>query len=63
MNTPYDTGKVKIGINYKPPIYMECDRDMLYLQSCLLRKDSTSYKQFTCVALLVLLTFGWFLFK
>jgi hypothetical protein len=34
----YNTGKVKIGINYKPRPYVETDRDMLLLQSCLLSK-------------------------
>jgi hypothetical protein len=36
--TPYNTGKVKIGINYKPRPYIETDRDMLKLQSALLYK-------------------------
>jgi len=38
MNIPYDTGKVKIGINYKPKPYVETDNDMLFLQKCLLKK-------------------------
>jgi len=40
MNVPYDTGKVKIGINYQPKPYVEIDRDMLLLQSCLLHKTN-----------------------
>jgi hypothetical protein len=36
--TPYNTGKVKIGINYRPRPYIETDRDMLKLQSALLYK-------------------------
>jgi len=36
--TPYDTGKVKIGINYQPKPYIEIDKDMLYLQEMLIRK-------------------------
>jgi hypothetical protein len=36
--TPYDTGKVKIGINYQPKQYVEVDKDMLYLQEMLIRK-------------------------
>jgi hypothetical protein len=38
MNIPYDTGKVKIGINYKPRPYIEEDKDMLLLQTALLYK-------------------------
>lgn len=38
MNVPYDTGKVKIGINYQPKPYIEYDKDMLKLQNCLLKK-------------------------
>ena len=40
MNIPYDTGKVKIGLNYQPRPYVENDKDMLYLQKCLLNKQS-----------------------
>ena len=36
--TPYNTGKVKIGINYKPRPYIETDPDMLKLRSALLSK-------------------------
>jgi hypothetical protein len=38
MNNYYNTGKVKIGVNYKPKPYVEKDKDMLYLQTCLLEK-------------------------
>jgi hypothetical protein len=40
MNVPHDTGKVKIGINYQPKPYIENDKDMLFLQECLLRKTN-----------------------
>jgi len=33
---PYDNGKVKIGIYYQPPKYVEYDSDMLRLQSFLI---------------------------
>jgi len=33
---PYDNGKVKIGIYYQPPKYIEEDSDMLRLQSYLI---------------------------
>jgi hypothetical protein len=36
MNTPYNTGKVKIGCNYQPPKYVETDSDMLTIQSYLI---------------------------
>ena len=40
MNIPYDTGKVKIGLNYQSRPYVENDKDMLYVQKCLLNKQS-----------------------
>ena len=40
MNVPYDTGKVKIGINYQPKPYVETDPDMLKLQECLLHNKN-----------------------
>lgn len=36
MNIPYDTGKVKIGLYYQKPRYVEEDTDMLRLQSYLI---------------------------
>lgn len=32
MRTPYDTGKVKIGLYYEPPRYVEQDSDMITIQ-------------------------------
>ena len=32
MRTPYDTGKVKIGLYYEPPKYIESDPDMIAIQ-------------------------------
>jgi hypothetical protein len=29
---PYDNGKIKMGIYYQPPKYVEQDRDMLEIQ-------------------------------
>ena len=34
--TPYDNGKVKMGIYYQKPKYVEEDRDMLNLQTYLI---------------------------
>ena len=36
MNTPYNTGKVNIGVYYEKPKYIEDDMDMLRLQSYLI---------------------------
>ena len=44
MNTPYNTGKVKIGCNYQKPRYVEEDMDMLRLQSYLIH-DPARLKQ------------------
>jgi hypothetical protein len=32
MRIPYDNGKVKIGIYYEPPKYVESDPDMIAIQ-------------------------------
>lgn len=45
MNTPYNTGKVKIGCNYQPPKYVEQDRDMLLIQSYLIYDPAIIRKQ------------------
>jgi putative ubiquitin-RnfH superfamily antitoxin RatB of RatAB toxin-antitoxin module len=34
--TPFDTGKVKMGINYQKPKYIEYDSDMLEIQKWLI---------------------------
>jgi putative ubiquitin-RnfH superfamily antitoxin RatB of RatAB toxin-antitoxin module len=34
--TPYDNGKVKMGIYYEPPLYVEYDSDMLEIQKWLI---------------------------
>ena len=44
MNVPYDNGKVKIGIYYQPPAYVEQDSDMIYLQGCLLGQNANARK-------------------
>lgn len=36
-NVPYDNGKIKMGINYQPPKYVEHDPDMLMIQSYLIQ--------------------------
>jgi hypothetical protein len=46
MNTPYNTGKVKIGSNYQPPKYVEQDSDMLRLQSYLIYDPARLKRQY-----------------
>jgi hypothetical protein len=46
MNTPYNTGKVKIGINYRRPLYVESDPDMLQLQSWLIEDPARLRRQY-----------------
>lgn len=41
MNTPYDTGKVKIGIYYQKPLKCEMSRDMELLQGALLNQQKS----------------------
>ena len=44
MNVPYDNGKVKMGIYYQKPAYVEEDSDMLLIQDSLIM--STKYLKF-----------------
>ncbi len=46
MNTPYNTGKVKIGCNYQRPKYVEQDSDMLRLQSYLIYDPARLKRQY-----------------
>jgi len=46
MSVPYNTGKVKIGINYRPKQYVETDPDMLNLQSWLICDPVRLRKQY-----------------
>lgn len=36
MRTPYNNGKIKMGIYHQSPRYVEQDGDMLTLQDCLI---------------------------
>lgn len=67
MNTPYNTGKVKIGSNYQPDRRPPIDSDMLLLQTALIG-DVVAIKRSRAanaiyIAVLVLLVFGMFLFN
>jgi hypothetical protein len=46
VNIPYDNGKVKIGIYYQKPKYIEEDSDMLRLQSYLIGDPRILKKQY-----------------
>ena len=46
MNIPYDTGKVKIGLYYQKPQYVEEDMDMLRLQSYLIYDPARLKRQY-----------------
>jgi hypothetical protein len=46
MNIPYDTGKVKIGVYYQKPQYVEEDLDMLRLQSYLIYDPARLKRQY-----------------
>jgi len=53
MNIPYDTGKVKIGVYYQKPRYVEEDLDMLRLQSYLIYDPARLKRQYWLNRLLV----------
>lgn len=46
MSVPYNTGKVKIGINYRKPQYVESDPDMLRLQAWLIGDPARLRRQY-----------------
>jgi len=65
--TPFDTGKVKMGINYQKPRYVEYDPDMLEIQKWMigdpvkLRRDywiNVAYMAAVGLALLVVILQG-----
>jgi len=46
VRTPYDTGKVKIGLYYEPPKYVEQDPDMVLIQSYLIQDPKLLRRQY-----------------
>jgi putative ubiquitin-RnfH superfamily antitoxin RatB of RatAB toxin-antitoxin module len=61
--TPYDNGKVKMGIYYEPPQYVEYDPDMLEIQKWLIGDPkklrfeywcNVAYTVALCVTLLII---------
>ena len=45
MRTPYDTGKVKIGLYYEPPKYVEQDSDMITIQGWFLGCNKAAQRE------------------
>lgn len=45
MRTPYDTGKVKIGLLYEPPKYVESDPDMIAIQGWFLGVNKAAQRE------------------
>ena len=46
MTIPYNNGKIKMGVNYKPTPYIETDPDMILLQSYLIQDPKLLRKQY-----------------
>lgn len=63
MKTPYDTGKVKIGLYYEPPRYVEQDSDMIAIQGWFLGVNKTAKRERLanisyCVLLIIAVVLG-----
>ena len=67
MNIPYDNGKVKIGINYRPDNRPSIDKDMEFLQTAFIGDIPAIKRQRAAWAVyigaVVLAIFGLFLFN
>lgn len=46
MRTPYDTGKVKIGLYYEPPRYVEQDSDMIAIQGWFIGDNKAAKRRY-----------------
>ena len=44
--TPYDNGKVKMGIYYEPPRYVESDPDMIEIQGWFIGDNKTAKRNY-----------------
>ena len=56
MRTPYDNGKIKIGLYYEPPKYVEQDPDMIVIQGWLIGDNKAARRAYWAnVAYMVLL--------
>jgi hypothetical protein len=63
MRTPYDTGKVKMGLYYEPPKYVEQDRDMIAIQGWFLGDNKAALRRYYanlsyCALLVVAVVLG-----
>ena len=58
MNTPYDNGKVKIGIYYQKPLKCEMSRDMELIQGALLGDNSRLFARKVLNILYLIVLFG-----
>ena len=45
MRTPYNNGKVKIGIYYEPPRYVEQENDMIAIQGWFLGLNKAAKRE------------------
>jgi hypothetical protein len=56
VRTPYDNGKVKIGLYYEPPKYVEQDPDMIAIQGWFIGDNKAArrayWANFSYIALL-----------
>ena len=55
MRTPYDTGKVKIGLYYEPPQYVEQDPDMIAIQGWFLGDNKAARRNYIANLIYIIL--------
>ena len=55
MRTPYDTGKVKIGLYYEPPQYVEQDPDMIAIQGWFLGDNRAAKRNYIANLIYIIL--------
>ena len=55
MRTPYDTGKVKIGLYYEPPQYVEQDPDMIVIQGWFLGDNRAARRNYIANLIYIIL--------
>lgn len=46
MRTPYNNGKIKMGINYQPPKYVEEDSDMIAIQGWFIGDNKAAKRKY-----------------
>lgn len=55
MRTPYDNGKVKMGIYYEPPKYIESDPDMIAIQGWFLGDSKAARRNYIANLIYIIL--------